>query len=476
MNVILSGIDHSAASVAERERFALSRPAQQELLARAAQTPGVLGAVLLSTCNRTELCLSLEEGAELRPFSLFEVEPEGAYTYAGREAFGHLAALAAGLKSRLFAEDQILTQVKNALVQARQAGTADAILEVFFREAVTAAKRVKTETRFSHGDVSAALAAKDVALSCPGVRQVLVIGNGEVGRAAASALAEAGLDVTMTLRQYRHGAVELPRGVKAVDYAERYGAMAGCQAVVSATASPHYTVTAAALAEVSPLPRLFLDLAMPRDLEPAIGELPGVTLLDVDQVADAASREADRGAALAQVQPMIEAAWADLTDWLTGREQAEAEPRHSHFPLFIDSAGKTVLVVGGGRIATRRALSLAKFRFTLTVVAPEVSAELERLAERGRVTLKRRPFEDGDLEDAFLVVAATDQRDVNHHVASLARHKGILASVADKKDECGFYFPGIVEDGQTVIGLCGDGGSHHAAAQTAKRIREMLKG
>ena len=209
MNVILSGIDHSAASVAERERFALSRPAQQELLARAARTPGVLGAVLLSTCNRTELCLSLEEGAELRPFSLFEAEPEGAYTYAGREAFGHLAALAAGLKSRLFAEDQILTQVKNALVQARQAGTADAILEVFFREAVTAAKRVKTETRFSHGDVSAALAARDVALSCPGVRQVLVIGNGEVGRAAAAAQAEAGLDVTMTDINAR--AVELAR-------------------------------------------------------------------------------------------------------------------------------------------------------------------------------------------------------------------------------------------------------------------------
>lgn len=478
MNIILSGIDHSCADLARRERFALSAEQQKEVYARAAEHPGVLGVVTLSTCNRTELYVSVEDGVQLPPFSLLahvpQAEWEGCAVLETEAAFFHLASMASGLKSRIFAEDQILTQVKAALRQARAHHAADSALEVFFRTAVTAAKRIKTELQFSHGDVAAATAAKDLICADTSVRRVLVIGNGEMGRACAASLAAAGLEVSMTLRQYRHGAPQIPHGVTAIDYAERYRAMERFDAVVSATASPHYTVKADELSGCTSLPRLYLDLAMPRDIDPAVALLPHTRVFDIDQIADSSGVRCRQSEKLAQAEAIIGQGLRDVQSWVRGRAQCAAEQRRTHFPLFVECAGRQVLVVGAGKIATRRALSLCKFDFEVTVVAPEASPEIERLAACGRVELLRRAFCDDDLDDCFLVVAATDDRRVNHRVAELARHREVFASIADKAAECTFYFPALAESGAITAGVCGDGTSHHQVAKAAKTIREAL--
>lgn len=478
MNIVMSGVDHACADLARRERFALTAEQAEAALACAKQTAGVRGAVVLATCNRTEVYVSLEDGADVAPFSLLpHVAPrewEGCVVLRGEQAFSHLAQTACGLNSRIFAEDQILTQVKNALRQARAAQAADGALEVFFREAIAAAKRVKTELRFSHGDASAATAARDLLLANSEARRMLVIGNGEMGRACADECARAGLAVTMTQRRFRHGEVAVPHGVSVIDYAARYERLGEFDAVVSATASPHYTLTAEQLAGRADIPRLYLDLAVPRDIEPAVALLPGVRVWNIDEIADSTDPRASHSDELAQAEELIAMGWRRVRAWEQKRESREDAARRTHFPLFVACGGKTALVVGGGKVASRRVQSLCLFDFDVKVISPEVTDELAALAESGKINLARRSFEDGDIDGAFLAVAATDDRAVNRRIAALARHRGVFASIADRAEECSFYFPAIAAQGEITAGVCGDGASHHKVAQAAKSIREAL--
>lgn len=148
--------------------------------------------------------------------------------------------------------------------------------------------------------------------------------------------------------------------------------------------------------------------------------------------------------------------------------------KKSHFPLFVPAAGKQVLVVGGGAIATRRVHTLCRFDWKVKVVAPQASSDICELADKGELTWLKRPFMPADLEDIFLVTAATDRREVNEQVAVLAKERGIYASIADCRDACSFYFPALIEHGDMVIGIVGDGYSHKAVSQTARQIREVL--
>ena len=105
-----------------------------------------------------------------------------------------------------------------------------------------------------------------------------------MGRLSAALLHRLGCAVTVTLRTYRHGETVVPAGCAVAPYEERYAAMKGVDLLLSATTSPHYTISARELAAVEDHPRLLADLAIPRDIEPAVGELPGVTLYNVDSL------------------------------------------------------------------------------------------------------------------------------------------------------------------------------------------------
>ena len=136
----------------------------------------------------------------------------------------HLFYLTSGLKSQILAEDQIITQVKDALALSREAYCTDNVLEVLFRMAVTAAKKVKTQVSFSRANSSVIHQAierlEDQGFSLQG-KTCMVIGNGEMGKVTALALKEAGADVTVTVRQYRSGIVTIPQGCDRINYGER---------------------------------------------------------------------------------------------------------------------------------------------------------------------------------------------------------------------------------------------------------------
>lgn len=274
MKLCMAGIDASA-PFEEREKLSLVRGQVQAMLPRIAEQTGC-AAVLLATCSRTELYLHAEGERALPDPAEALCRAPGVAASAfvtrreGADAVRHLMHVAAGMQSQIFGDDQIVSQVKDAVALAREAKTTDAVLDTLFRRAVTAGKRVRTETRLTGVPASAAEVgvrrAERFFGSLAG-RRAVVIGNGEMGRLAARALVRAGSEVTVTLRTYRHGETLVPQGCGTVPYARRLDAIEGADLVVSATTSPHFTLTAAQMQTLLCPPRLLLDLAMPRDIE-----------------------------------------------------------------------------------------------------------------------------------------------------------------------------------------------------------------
>jgi len=294
MSVWMVGVDHNRADLDVRARFSFTKKKTEEAFEAFRDIPGISGNVILSTCNRMEWWLSVEDSAQFSPKEILcgflNLSPEeyGDYLAERKEddAVEHLFRLTAGLESRIVGEDQILTQVGEALQFARAAYAADHTLEVLFRLAVTAGKRVKTETSFSTADRSVIHTAIEM-LAEQGIfvegKTCMVIGNGMMGKLSAQALMEAGAQVTVTVRQYTKGLVDIPKGADVINYKERYGFLPGCDLVVSATSSPNYTITRSEVEALSiDHPVCLVDLAVPRDIEPETGMLPGFRLYDID--------------------------------------------------------------------------------------------------------------------------------------------------------------------------------------------------
>ena len=139
------------------------------------------------------------------------------------------------------------------------------------------------------------------------------------------------------------------------------------------------------------------------------------------------------------------------------------------FPLFLDLRGKKAVIVGGGKIALRRAAVLLSFGAAVTLIAPECEAVPEG------VSFLQRPYAPGDLAGAFLAVAATNSREVNRQVGQEAAQSGIFVSVADRKEESTFFFPAICAGGGLIAGVVSHGGEHKKTAAAAKKIRSVLE-
>lgn len=305
MNLKMTGIDFTSAGIDVRQCFAFTKNAMAKAMERIMRQEEVRGCVLISTCNRAELWLSLREGANLSMPELLcglkglTVEKYQKYLAVREngEAVRHLFYLSAGMRSQIVGEDQILAQVKESLAFAREQESTDRILEVLFRMAVTAGKQVKATVVLDRANFSAAHQAVHFLRARGNVlagKRCLVIGNGEMGKLTAQALLEEGADVTVTVRQYKSGVVQIPPGARRIDYGQRYRYIPECDLVVSATASSNITITGDKLQEClaggrereSAVGRkqIYVDLAVPRDMDPAISELENVEYYDMDSL------------------------------------------------------------------------------------------------------------------------------------------------------------------------------------------------
>lgn len=289
------GIDYSKAVIEYREKFSLTMAAAASMAGRLLEKKQADGCIVISTCNRTELWFSNLKEKEPRSILLEEkkiVSNEYDFLFEqrfGEEAVVYLMELACGIHSQIFGEDQILTQIKQALEIAREGNYTDNVLEMLFRSAITAAKKVKTQVKLTREKASVpARAIQFLKEKVDHLKEktCFVIGNGEMGRMMAKAFVEQECNVFMTLRQYKRNDVIIPAGCDVILYENRETFLPNADIIVSATTSPHFTLKKEKLKSLSKEKKfIFVDLAVPRDIDPEILTLSNnIQLYDMDKL------------------------------------------------------------------------------------------------------------------------------------------------------------------------------------------------
>ena len=388
---LATGLSHHLAPLPVRERLHLDESQIVESLRALVGHAGLTGAVCLSTCNRTEFYITTRddrqsEQATSRFFHYISPAPttELVYSHPGRVGLRHTFRVASGLDSVVLGEAQVLAQFKRAHRLAQQAGTIDAELDLVMRRAVETAKRVRTSTGISRQAVgygqAALVVAKERLGDLEGVGAVIV-GAGSVGSATARLLKRAGAAPLYVARR-GHKAEMLAQaiGAELIDLDELPGLAPRLQMVVSSTSSEERVLSrklikAVRLAQNPDDRLLILDLAVPRDVEPATDQVDGVTLLDLDRLGEViqhslSQRERHRPAAEAVVEEAVDELEREL-----GRRAA--------VPLITALVDRAELVRQG---------ELARTLSRMRPLSEEERAHLDRLTQAIAAKLLHHPI------------------------------------------------------------------------------------
>ena len=333
MSITVVGVNHRTAPLEVRERFAHAPHEVPASLARVLSA-GAEGGVLLSTCNRTEFYLSAAQEAAptavtaLLADRLGTGQPADGYTYTRRDrsAVRHLYRVSAGLDSMILGESQIQGQVREAWELSR--ALAGPVLHRLFQSALLVGSRVRSETTLGVGTASAPSAAVALAGKIFGRLQgkrALILGAGDTAELAATCLRDEGVQVTVVANRSLDGAraVAERHGAAALTLDEAWEQFAAVDIVLCSTAAPHTVVTWKHVA--GPIGRrggqqlCILDLAVPRDVDAAVGQLENVFLYDIDDLqAVAAHGAAQRRTAIPKAEDIVEQEVATFWTWHDG--------------------------------------------------------------------------------------------------------------------------------------------------------------
>lgn len=291
-------INHKNTPADVRERFAFTTKGQRQFTERLKAEVG--GCVVLSTCNRMEIYFTdkyeqveklLANDKEV-PVSLIR---RYSMNYEGFQCVLHLCRVACGMDSMVLGEVEIIHQVKSAYIMAKELGACDGELNIAFQGALAAAKAVATESDATRLPISVGTLSAREAVSFirnTSVGRVLVVGaTGRIGSIVVKDIADLAPDIEITGTSRSHHSADEVFGrhqqIRIEDYSRRYELAAWADVIISATASPHYTFVRDELAEAVKMHhkrRLFLDLAMPKDIDPSVSEVDGCVLRDIDYI------------------------------------------------------------------------------------------------------------------------------------------------------------------------------------------------
>ena len=407
------GVSHRTAPLELRERLALTEGKATGLLGELKASEPIGEAAAVSTCNRTELYLvvsdpvaaeslalgTLAGEAGIRPTELVE----SLYSYRGIEAAHHLFSVAAGLDSMILGEAEIQGQVKRAYELALVEGATGPILNRLFRGALAAGKRVRTETRIGEGGTSVPSAAVELAQASLGgglnSRRVLLVGAGETAELTARALAAKGVEAVFVANRRYDRAIGLADrfGGIAVRFDELPAQLEQADIVVSSTNSPHHIIEREELelmmAARDGRPLLLIDLAVPRDIDPACLEVEGVSIHDVDAVQTVAERNAGgREAEARRAERLIASELNRFERWL---ESLEVLPTVAAMRVRADEIVARVLEENAGSWKNLGVEDSARLQAMARAIA-------SRILYEPTLRLKRSAEE----EDGYLQIAA----------------------------------------------------------------------
>jgi len=330
--VIVLGVSHHGAPLDVRERLAFRTAEVLPTLARLHDAVGATEGVLLSTCNRTELYVvdglgdAVTEGWSILSERLGADVSGYGYVRRDREAVGHLFRVASGMDSMVVGEAQIHGQVRDAWEASRPA--AGAVLNRLFQSALLVSGRVRSETTLGPGALSVSSAAVQLSKKIFGGlvgRRAMVLGAGEMAELALASLQQEGVRAAVVANRTFERAKELAAhyGATAVHYDEAWEALADVDLLLCSTAAPRPVVSAervrAAVARRGDRPLCILDIAVPRDVDPAVAELDNVFLYDMDDLhAVVNSNLARRHTALPAAEAVVAAEVEKFWQWVAG--------------------------------------------------------------------------------------------------------------------------------------------------------------
>ena len=300
MELLMLGLNHKTAPVEARERFSITKQAIRSGLANLNKYDGLSEAVVLSTCNRSEIYAVVDDAGKdlpvLKQF-LFDLtgneEDIDAYLYhfASEECIRHLFQVASSLDSLVLGEGQILSQVKEAYALGREEGATSTVLNTLFHRAITTGKRVRTETRIQYNSVSVSYAAVELAreaLGDLGKSNALIFGAGKMAELTAQHLISRGVKKIYVANRHKAKAEQLAAefGGEAIAFDEAMKRAVDVDVIVTSTGAPHYVIkpweTRQLMTKRKGRRLFFIDIAVPRDVDPEVGEIKGVTLYNID--------------------------------------------------------------------------------------------------------------------------------------------------------------------------------------------------
>jgi glutamyl-tRNA reductase len=303
MKLLLTGLNHRTAPVEVRERLAFEDKALPLALDDLKRRPGLLEGMILSTCNRVEVAVTADQQADVESavesFLADSRRVERAwvtpylYRFDGPEAIRHLFRVASSLDSMVVGEPQILGQMKSAYALARERGAMGGFLGQVIDRALSVAKRVRTETDIGESAVSVSYAAVELAREIFGALQgkkVLVIGAGKMAASAARHLRRAGVSEILVTNRTRERADAMAEecGGRVIDYEYFEDVVPEVDIVLASSGAPHFILTRdqmrAAMSKRRNRPMFLIDIAVPRNIDPAVNEVDSVFLYDIDDL------------------------------------------------------------------------------------------------------------------------------------------------------------------------------------------------
>ena len=323
MSLAIVGVNHKTAPIQVRERIAISRDELPDVTRALAAWPGVTECMIVSTCNRVEFLAALDSPEIDLPsflYNYFGIDPASLqphlYQRFDHDAVRHLFRVAASLDSMVVGEPQILGQVKEAFAVARANGAVAGQLEHLLQGAFSAAKRVRTETSIGSNSVSIASVAVELARKIFGSlqgRTVFLVGAGKMSELAARHLVQQGagsiLVANRTIERARRMAE--PFDGRVIPFEELYGVAGLADIVISSTGAPHPIFRRehgqAFMHRRRNRPMFFIDIAVPRDVDPEMSRLDGIFVYDIDDLQQvAAAHMAERSREASDAEALIE--------------------------------------------------------------------------------------------------------------------------------------------------------------------------
>jgi glutamyl-tRNA reductase len=346
MNLVLVGLNHRSAPVEVRERIAFSKSQLGEATCNLLGAAGLSEAAILSTCNRVEiygLARHTGDTAAVRQFvhqhhQLTDSVNDHLYELHDRECIQHLLEVACGLDSMVLGETEILGQLKDAYAAAQQVGATGMALNRLFQKAFAAAKHIRSTTAITRGSTSVANVGVDLAgkvfrdfAACT----VMVIGTGEMSEQTAKALRSRGAGKVLVCGRSRERTAEVAQqlGAEAISYDDWPNVFPTVDIAITATAAPHPIVTTD---KMNPLmqarrgrPLFLIDIAVPRNIERACGDIEDVYLYDIDDLSQIARENLTaRERELTTCRELIAERVARLGEWFD-QNQATLEQRYA---------------------------------------------------------------------------------------------------------------------------------------------------